>query len=328
MKPGIAILGASGISSHYVASFQKIPEVDVIGIYSRSIERARVFARRHNLSISTSNLNELLDNPSVDCVLIATEPSRHLGLALASIQKKKHTLIEKPLSTDILSVHNFRNQLLASNPGVVISVVSQRRFDPALQRMKQDIEAISSGPTLVELKVYRYRDSAYYGFGNNWRNSDSHFFLNQGIHWLDVLLWFWGEPASVKAFNVPNSRSLSCSDRAVAILQWPDGSAATVSGGSFVKEYSEESFIVHHETGTTDYSSYFPQGQGLWHRILRKARNIASIKPVSTPLLDSQALDFCSAILNGKEPTTTLDNAIKALELGLSIEKLHDYSRS
>ncbi|MDC0038158.1 Gfo/Idh/MocA family oxidoreductase [Gammaproteobacteria bacterium] len=324
MKLGLGILGTSNVAAKYIESGRNVPSLEIIGVYSRSPERAARFAHDHGLSLATSDLNKLLDHPSVNCVLVATEPARHLELALAALHRNKHTLIEKPLSLDLLSVKDFYMQI--KNLEVITSVVSQKRFDPALQKMKEQIETLSDDPVLIDVKDFKYRDSSYYTHGNGWRNTDSHYFLNQGIHWIDVLLWFWGDPISVKSFCTPKQRSLGCSDRGVAVIRWSNGSLATVSGGSFSHNFKHERLTVYGTHGTINDRDYVAKSQGRWSRIFERAMATGFQSFRADTLFDLQVADFCSAIRESRPPQTTVENSIRALNVALSVEGLIEYS--
>ena len=323
MRLGLAILGASHVASKYVNICRALPEISVIGIYSESAKRAADFATQHRLSIGTSNLSELLDHPEVDCVLVATEPERHLKLALYALQRGKHTLIEKPLSSDLDGAVHFLTEI--RNHKFVCSVVSQKRFDPNLLLMKQEIEKWENEPNFITLEDFRFRDQNYYEAGSGWRKHGSHYFLNQGIHWLDVILWFFGKPVSVDALPVPNRRSLDCSDRSIAILRWDNGSVASIMGGSFSRSNTVEKFTVHSRIGRVTNQDSFRAISKTSQHVLSSLWKYLPLSSRTPSLLESQLLDFFSAIRDQRAPKTTVETAIRSMELGLAVHGILDY---
>ena len=311
------------MASKYVKICRTIPEVEVIGIYSESPKRAAEFASEHRLSIGTSSLSELLDNSSVDCVLVASEPQRHLKLALDALQRGKHTLIEKPLAFDLSEATRFLKEI--ENHSVVCSVVSQKRFDPKLILMKQKIEMWQDEPLFITLEDFRFRDEQYYEAGNGWRQQAGHYFLNQGIHWIDVILWFFGKPVSVDALSVPNRRWLGCSDRGVAILRWEDGSVANVMGGSFSKTKTVEKFSVYSGIGRITNQEHFETLSKTNHNFLKSLGNYLPFSSRPPSLMESQLVEFFSAIRKQRAPKTTVESAIRSMELGYAVHDMFDY---
>ena len=74
------------------------PGVTVKYICDRDADRLRVFARRHPAVVATTELLDVLGDPEVDAVLIATPVFTHFEIAAASLQAGKHTFVEKPLA--------------------------------------------------------------------------------------------------------------------------------------------------------------------------------------------------------------------------------------
>ncbi len=314
------------MGSRFVKICRTLPEIEVIGIYSESAKRAADFASQHRLSIGTSNLSELLDHPEIHCVLVASEPRRHLKLALDALQKGNHTLIEKPLASDLNEATRFLAEI--KDHKFVCSVISQKRFDPKLILMKREIEEWQNEPFFIALEDFRFRDENYYEAGNGWRKHDSHYFLNQGIHWLDVILWFFGKPVLVDALSVPNRRSLDCSDRSVAILRWEDGSVASAMGGSFSRSTTVEKFSVHSRMGRVTNQEDFKDISNTKQHFLQSLCNHLPFSSRPPSLLESQLLDFFSAIRKQRAPKTTVESAFRSMELGLAVHGMFNYETS
>ena len=72
----------------------------VEAVASRSLEKARDFAQEFSIPGAFGSYQELIDNPNVDAVYIATPNSEHLAWAIACAEAGKPTLCEKPLASD------------------------------------------------------------------------------------------------------------------------------------------------------------------------------------------------------------------------------------
>jgi predicted dehydrogenase len=306
----VALLGASAIAEKHARNLLVLPKVAVRGVHSRSLGRARDFAARLGIEVATDDLEVLLGDTGIDAVVVASEPDRHVELASRALAAGKHVLLEKPLDCDLGRARAFAAETEAF-PGVV-SVVSQKRFDPVLLDMKGRLEG--AGPALVHLGMMWRRDGAYYRHGSGWRADGSDFFLNHAIHWLDVLNWFFGEPAEVRAFSLAGREGIGSKDRGVGILCYDDGTMASLYGGTFCGKPHVDRFTVFLKGESIDYQDLRAAGAASG----RLGRLFASPPAASDPLAP-QVEDFVAAIREKRPPRTTVGDALKALELAKAL---------
>jgi len=321
----VAILGASGIASSHIASCRRVPGVEVCAIYSRSLERAERVARVNEVSTATDELDGLLSQDDIQAVIIATEPSRHIDLALRVMRYRKHLLIEKPIDTDYSKAVGFARSV--SDYDGTVSVVSQYRFNSELQEMKHCLAGMEGQSLLVNLQVFKSRNPDYYEFGNGWRQNESDYFVNQAYHWLDVLNWYFGDPVEVHALSLDGRSDVKCVDRSVAILRYANGSLATIAGGSFSGVRAPVNFVIFGKGQVIDYGK--PTRPSFVNSVLGRlvpARWYQSSKQQRPSALDLQIQDFVTAINSKCQPSTTVDQAISALRLSLSISGRMKYS--
>lgn len=92
------IMGPGGIAATFAAAVQTHTEQKLVAVASRSLDRAHDFAKTWNISNAYGDYAEMLANPDVDVVYIATQQHVHRDLALQSIAAGKHLLIEKPFA--------------------------------------------------------------------------------------------------------------------------------------------------------------------------------------------------------------------------------------
>ncbi len=313
----IAIVGASSIAPSYIRSIGKIDGANVVAVQSRSQQRAATLANRYSIPFATTNLEQLLGRKNIDAVVIASEPSRHIELAYLAIQHEKHVLIEKPLSLDYQVARQFVDTVSDCNS--VVSVVSQKRFDPSVLEIKKRIDNELLHPAIVDLQVFQYRDDEYYFSGNGWRCDDSHFFINQGIHWLDILIWCLGEPQSVKPIQCVGRDEIQCSDRAAAIVRWCNGTVGMIAGGSFTPVQMPVTFVIKHNQGVIRYDPV----SGVKVRLTNKLSKMwpsGFSRLAGNTLFDHQVTDFVRCIRTGNQPTTTVKQALSALRLALAVD--------
>lgn len=102
----------------------------VMGIYSRSSARARLFADETKLAYAFDSVEALLGRPEVSCIYISTYPRFQAELALAAIDAGKHVLCEMPLALSFERAQQVQQR--AHRQGVLLAVNCTLRAHPAL----------------------------------------------------------------------------------------------------------------------------------------------------------------------------------------------------
>lgn len=92
------ILAAGGIAQAFARGLKTCKTGNAYAIASRDIEKAKKFAADFAFERSFGNYDDLLNDPKVDAVYIATPHPQHVEWAMKAIEKKKHVLVEKPLA--------------------------------------------------------------------------------------------------------------------------------------------------------------------------------------------------------------------------------------
>lgn len=112
---------------------QDLALVDGGGLHavaSRSIDRARAFADEHHAAVAYGSYAELLADPDVDVVYVATPHRQHHAIAIAAIQAGKHVLIEKSFTCTLAGAHDVIEA--ARTAGVFCMEAMWTRFQPAV----------------------------------------------------------------------------------------------------------------------------------------------------------------------------------------------------
>ncbi|MBF0285720.1 MAG: Gfo/Idh/MocA family oxidoreductase [Magnetococcales bacterium] len=317
-----ALIGVSGIAPYYVKRLARLPGAELVVVQSRSPERARTFAENHGIPAHTADLESILNDPGVDALLILTEPARHGEIALRGAAAGKHLLLEKPVDLDPAPVE----ALLAAvrNTSLVVGVVSPWRFDPVMREMREALRAPEAqGARLAQLMIMSWRDRSYYERGSGWRLTGSPVMVNQAIHGLDLLHWFFGAPVGVHAASRISRPFLGCSDQSAALLEYADGTLALVGAGTFSRGRHGPRFTVWHPGGVLDYDALMgPSPPSGWRE--RLGRWVAGQPRWGRPVVDGMARvleDFTAAVREGRPPAAGLEDGLAALQLALRISE-------
>jgi predicted dehydrogenase len=165
----------------------------VVAVTDVLAERAEALARPRQARVYASAA-ELLDDASIEVVVIATPHNELANVALAAVERGKHVLLEKPgarRSAELEAV-----QVAAQSRQVSVHVGFNHRFHPALRKAKELIREGCVGP-LFYIRG-RYGHGGRIGYDREWRAnpeiSGGGELLDQGAHLIDLSAWYFGAP--------------------------------------------------------------------------------------------------------------------------------------
>ena len=133
------IIGTGAIANTFALALTGVKEANLYGIASRSLEKAKAFATKHNITLSYGNYEELIDNPDIDVIYIGTPHTEHFAHAKACILGKKHVLCEKPMT--INSEETKELVRLAKENQVFLMEAMWTKFLPATTCIKEWIDS-------------------------------------------------------------------------------------------------------------------------------------------------------------------------------------------
>lgn len=157
---GVGVIGYGYWGPNLVRNFLDHPGVRVIGVCDVSQNRLDQCARRHPGIKTVQQPAELLSDPRIDAIVIATPVATHFPLAAAAIEAGKHVLVEKPLTAS--SDEAERLIELANLHGCVLMVDHTFLYTPAVRTMKNLVDSGELGEVLyfdsvrVNLGLFRH----------------------------------------------------------------------------------------------------------------------------------------------------------------------------
>ena len=228
---GFAILGAGMVAEYHLNAIQECADLGarLVGVGHYNPARFEDISER--FGAPASSYDELLADPAVDAVCICTPSGHHAQQAIAAASSGKHVLVEKPMA---LSLADADAMIAACREnGVQLGVCLQRRAEPLFRRVHDAIHGGDLGEiTLGVVTMPYFRDEPYYAqaeWRGTWAMDGGGVLMNQGIHIIDLLLWFLGDPVDVHAFADSRHRSVEIEDTAGAVLRFANGTVATIT---------------------------------------------------------------------------------------------------
>jgi predicted dehydrogenase len=292
----------------------------VVAVSSRRAEHARAVGEAEGCE-HTTDAQALVQRPDVDLVTITTSSGSHARLALAAIAAGKHVVVEKPMAM----TPGDAGQMIAaaSARGVLLSVISQRRFEPVHQAVKRAVDSGALGKLLLcQVSCPYFRSQEYYASAD-WRGTvagDGGALMNQSIHSVDLLLWLAGPARQVHGRTATQTHRMEAEDLALAIVHFASGAFGTVMACTSIRPGFLPALDVYGQAGTiklvgADVSHWTVPGLPV------PAAGGSASAAVQGPQLDShehhraQLADVLSALATGRAPAVTGEDGRRAVEL-------------
>jgi predicted dehydrogenase len=229
-KIGFAILGAGSVAKLHQQALHSAADLgaQLIAIGHYDPKRAQDFGEEFGVPCLTEN--EILGRGDVDVVSICTPSGQHTRQTIAAAEAGKHVLVEKPMA---LSLEDADRMIrVCKQAGVKLGVTLQRRAEEPFMELGSIVEAGHLGRLVTgSVTVPYYRPQEYYEQAP-WRGTvemDGGSLMNQGIHFVDLLLWCMGDPESACAFARTLTHDIEAEDTIVATLCFSEGAVATVN---------------------------------------------------------------------------------------------------
>jgi predicted dehydrogenase len=246
-----ALIGTGNIATTYVNAVKNLDCADIVGVISRSTERAEKFAAEHDIKHFADSLQSLTCD--FDAVFVATPNGLHRDGAITAAEIGKHVLVEKPLE---ITTEKLDSMIEAcSKAGVKLGTTYQRRTSEnniIIQKMlsKKEFGKIYA----IDLSLKLYRGQEYYDSAK-WRGTldidGGGPFIQQGSHDIDILCWFFGMPKKVFAKTGTFAhKNIEVEDYGTAILEYADGSLCTIVASTISKPGFSPKLEVTTELGT------------------------------------------------------------------------------
>ncbi len=142
-KINIGIIGCGHWGPNYVRNLSQINDVSVKYACDIHKGRLKLIKSHHPEIITTLNYQEILDDKTIDAVVVATNASSHYALVKDSLLHNKHVLVEKPFVLEIQE--GWRLVELAERMGKKIMVAHTFLFNPGIRKLKDLIKNKSLG---------------------------------------------------------------------------------------------------------------------------------------------------------------------------------------
>jgi predicted dehydrogenase len=336
---GLAVIGAGYWGPNLVRNAQATPAMRLEYLCDLDVARARQVLGDYSTVRASADLDEVLSDPAVDAVAIATPAATHLGIAMAALGAGKHVLVEKPLAATYAD--GAKLVQTADEAGLVLMLDHTYCYTPAVSRLR---ELVRGG----DLGTLQYLDSVRINLGLVQSDIDVIWDLApHDLSILDSLLPVDVVPVSVAAHG---SDPLGCGQVCVAHLaiELSNGALAHVHV-NWLSPTKIRTFIVGGSQRTVVWDDLNPgQRLAVYDRSVEthdpstlgvEARNQTRVSyrigdMVAPALQEREALrvmmsEFAAAITEGRPPLTDGRAGLRVLRLlEAASQSLREHGRS
>ena len=221
------ILGTGWVASRFAASLRRNTPQQLLAVGSRQAAMARSFAAEHSVARAHGSYEELVADPGVDVVYVATPHPMHLAHARLALEAGKHVLVEKPLTVNAAQAEELGS--LAAQQGLFCMEALWTLFLPKFDVVRQ----VLADGVLGELETVHAECGEHFGPDHRIMRLDlaGGPLLDLGTYPLSLAVWVLGEPEAVMAMGQPHPAGVN--GQAGALLRTRDGAQAMVHTSLF-----------------------------------------------------------------------------------------------
>jgi predicted dehydrogenase len=197
-------------------AFNKVPNSKLVAVMRRNAEKAKGYAQRHRVGKWYNDADDLINDPEVNAIYVATPPLNHEEYAIKAMKAGKPVYVEKPMAINADSAEQIEK--FAKEKGVKITVAHYRRQQPLFLKVKELLQQKAIGDVrFIDLKMFQpHQSDIITKTETNWRIDPSvsggGLFYDLAPHQLDLMLYFFGRPKKISGIAFNSSQYYNADD--------------------------------------------------------------------------------------------------------------------
>jgi predicted dehydrogenase len=197
-------------------AFSKVPGSNLVAVMRRNAAKAADYASRHKVARWYDDAENLLNDPEINAVYIATPPSSHLDYALRALQRGLNVYVEKPVTLNAAEARTIADAVKKSKRK--LCVAHYRRSLPMFLYVKELIEQGTIGNIrTVQIRLWQSVEAELITYlEDHWRLrpeiSGGGYFHDMAPHQLDLMLFYFGRPAFYQGLSLNQAGAYSADD--------------------------------------------------------------------------------------------------------------------
>lgn len=311
-KVKIALVGAGAFGIKHLDGLKNIPNAEVTYVVTSTKAKAQEVADKYGIPNVSDNLDEVLASAEVDAVILCTPTQMHASQTLACLKAGKHVQVEIPLADNLADAEEVLR--LQKEKNLVAMVGHTRRFNPSHQWIHNKIVAGELNIQQMDVQTYFFRRTNTNALGQP-RSWTDHLLWHHAAHTVDLFQYQTGSKV-VKANMVqgPVHPTLGIAmDMSIQLLT--DSGAVCTLSLSFNNDGPFGTFFRY----ICDNGTYIARYDDL---VTGKEEPVdVSQVAVSMNGIELQDREFVSAIVEGREPNSSVASVIECYRTLAALEK-------
>ena len=315
MAIGWAIVGTGRVHRWMAPAIKEAEDSKLVAVLSRDRTRAASFAEKYGIERAYDSLDELLGNPEVDVVYIASPNGLHAGQTIRVARAGKHVFCEKPMAPTPEACRSMIEE--CNRYGVKLGLALQYRQHPAHLKMREIAASGKLGRpvfTNVQVEILTTRMPGWY-YEQGMAGGGAMYLV--GVHRLDLLRFILGcEVVEVSAFIGEQSPERPFEEMVAAILRFANGAYGALHFSLNIP-HGANTMEVHGSRASMtaiDTTSVWWGGGG--GEVLLKSDAVTTTYQFQKPnLYKAEVEDFNRCIREDGEPLATGMDGLIATEI-------------
>jgi len=198
-------------------AFNKVSNSSLVAVMRRNAAKAEDYAKRHAVPRWYSNAEQLINDPEINAVYIATPPSSHEEYAIAAMHAGKHVYVEKPMATSYAGALKIAAAAKSANSKIVVA--HYRRQQPFFLKIKQLLaDKVIGEPLLAAIRFAKaaLTETELADPKMAWRVDPAiaggGLFHDLAPHQLDLMIYFFGAVQKVNGIATSQGSNYDADD--------------------------------------------------------------------------------------------------------------------
>jgi UDP-N-acetyl-2-amino-2-deoxyglucuronate dehydrogenase len=318
----IGMIGTGAISHKHAQAYRNIG-FEIAAACDVAPGRAAEFCAQYG-GEPVATWQDVCRHPRVDFVDVCTFPDFRLEPIELCVVTKKHVQVQKPIATNLETAKAMVET--ARKGGILLSVVSQHRFDDSSRFLKRAIGEGRMGKILeADAYVKWFRSAEYYSrpIKGSWKVEGGGALINQAVHQVDILLWLIGRVESVYGeWQLGALHKIESEDVISSVMRYASGATGVIQASTAFWPGYTERVEIHGTKGTAIISgdkltTWDIEGESDSDAPVERDVQSGASDPMAISLapFERQFLDFGEAIRHNRKPLVSGEEGYQALEL-------------
>jgi predicted dehydrogenase len=319
----VAVIGTGWCGGIRAVAFAASPWVNELHIAETKEERLKEVAAATHPVTATTDYRKLLENKSIDAVMISTTPEpTHYPIAKESMLAGKHVFLEKPIAIELWEAEELI--ALAKEKKLLFTIGYSQRFNPKFAYVKRSIEDGTIGEPVTALVSRHITRSLGKKIGGRVKLSPA---AMEATHDIDFVLWCLAPRKPVKVYAQEVHKIMkgqyNVPDCVWIIVTMDDGTAFTIGAGwvlppaypnfsaTWIEFVGTEGAVMVDDTHRDVYITTMQKGI----QFPISSMPGEPVNHVYAGPMEKETLHFLECVAVGKQPLVTAEHARMVMQV-------------